>query len=306
MPKQSHTPALLQALDADGVAVTRAQIVERFGHKAFAQGRTGGQIAWILPGTYVLAARAAQRSTRLAACSRWLADRGAISGLAACHLYGLEIRDLPSIAVVIQRSRRSRLPPWIRRRSLTAGIPIQSVGGHRVVPLEYALIDAVRESGIDPVKGLLIDAIREGKTDSARILEALRSLPRVRHRRALARFLENLKGGIDSYLEYLADTHVFNVPELAALERQVVFWVDGKKYRVDALDRETMTAIELDSRKHHGSETARRRDIERDAALASIGILTLRFTYEQINSEPLKCRKRILATIASRRRQLAA
>ncbi len=306
MPRRTRTPALLKALDADGVAVTREQIVERFGHKAFTHGRAGGQIACIVPGIYVLAVRATHRSTRLAACTRWLADRGAISGLAACHIYGLEVRDLPNIAVVIQRSRRSRLPSWVHTRSLTAGIPIQNVDGHRVVPLEYALIDAVRERGLEGVKGPLLDAIREGKTDSARILEAVRSLPRVKHRRPLVRFLENLKGGIHSYLEYLADTCVFNIPQLAALERQVAFWVDGKEYRVDTLDRETMTAIELDSRKHHGSEAARRRDLERDAALASIGILTLRFTYEQICTEPLTCRKRILATIAARRRQIAA
>lgn len=306
MPKLSRLPALLAALDVEGRAVTRTEIVERFGYRAYREGRKRGSITRLVPGVYAHIDRVECLMTRLVACTRWLAGRGAVSGTAACLIYGLEPRSIPYVSVILTKTKRTITPKWIRATALNCALPTTTVSGVLVVTLECALIDAVWKLGLSKVKGLIIDAIRDNKTNSERITAALKYFPRIKHRRALVEFLTNLKGGVHSYLEYLADRDVFNVPELQQLERQVTFWVDSRKYVVDAFDRRTMTAIELDSRKHHGSEAARRRDLERDAALASIGVLTLRFTYQQVSNEPLKCRKRILDTIATRSRQLTA
>lgn len=297
----SQLPQLLMALDAERVVVTRAQMVERYGEKAYQHGLLDGIIVKVLPGLYAHRSRAEKLSTRLTACSRWLADDEAISGLAACRVHGLEPRSVPHITILLSSARRPRTPSWLRTHTFSRLPPVLNVSGYRVVAIEHALIHALSEHGVEFVKGLIIDAIRDDKCDVAVLLAALESTPRVSQRRKIVRFLSTLKRGIESYLEELADTTIFNVSELQGLERQVVFVVDGKKYRVDAYDRQSKTAIELDSRKHHGSEEARRRDIERDAALASIGIQTLRFTYEQVDKRPLWCRKMILATIAARR-----
>lgn len=306
MGKLSKLPALLAALDTPAAVMSFPEIVRDFGEATFRKGRALGVLEEILPGLYVRHDRAMDFNTRLAACSRWLNGRGAISGLAACVLHGLEPRRFARVEIVIDRKRRSPLPVWIDPHVVTHVVPHHEVKGHLAVTVECALIEATRKHGLGLTRGLIIDAIRDKKSDANRILGALVHVPRMAHRREFIAFLGELKNGIQSYLEDLADRTVFNVPELQGLERQVVFWVDGSKYVVDAFDRETMTAIELDSRKHHGSEEARRRDIERDAALASIGVQTLRFTFEHIQDRPLHCRKRILATIAARRRRTAA
>lgn len=306
MPRLSRLPELLAALRVEGRVATRSEISDRYGTAAFREGRRTGEIIRIVPGFYAHSDMAAALSTRLRACARWLPDRDAISGLAACTLHGLSPREVPRVSIVRARPRRGATPSWIKTRVLTNPPPAIWHQEHPVVTLECALIDAVWDSGVEAVKGLIIDAIREGKTSSERIMEALGYFPRIKHRRALIRFIEHLKGGVHSYLEYLSDRDVFSTPELQRLERQVEFWVKGVKYRVDAFDPVTKTAIELDSRKYHGSETSRRRDMERDAALASIGIQTLRFTYEQVVTKPLWCRRIILDTIAARRQLVAA
>lgn len=306
MPKPTKLPDLLAALDRPGIAVSRNEIISQFSEDAFNMGRRNGSIARILPRLYVHHTRIDQLSSRLVACSRWLHSDDAISGLAACHVHGLDVKDVPHIAVIRGREHRGETPAWIRSRSLNRPPPHLTIDRKRVVPLECALIDEVWERGVASAEGLIIDAIRENMTTAPRIRDALKYFPRIRHRRALIEFLTALKDGIDSYLELLADRAVFNVPDLRDLERQVTFTVDGRTYRVDAFDRSTRTAIELDSRKYHGTESARRRDIERDAALASIGIQTLRFTYEQVRYRPEWCRKIVRNTIAARRQRIAS
>lgn len=102
--------------------------------------------------------------------------------------------------------------------------------------------------------------------------------------------------------EHLADNSVLNAPGLRGFERQVVLRVAGRGYRVDAFDVESRTAIEFDGAKYHSDDRARRRDLERDVDLASIGVQTLRFTFEDVADRPSWCRDQILRTIATRRR----
>lgn len=301
MPAPSSLPALLNALNERGRAVTSDEIIARFGARAFKRGRASGQISKVLPGLYAHTDRAAELATRLAACTRWLDDDEAVSGLAACAIHGLDVTPGSDVAVVLSRRRRPMTPLWMRTRTLTDPPPNATVKNVRVVSLECAVIDEVWARGLSSTTGLIIDAIRAKKTSATRILTTLPLFPRIRDRRALRSFLDELTGGVHSYLEHLADKRVFNVPDLQNLERQIVFIVGDDEFRVDAYDRETKTAIELDSRKYHSSDAARRRDLRRDAALASIGIQTLRFTFEQIRDEPLWCRRIIRETIAARR-----
>lgn len=149
--------------------------------------------------------------------------------------------------------------------------------------------------------GLILDALREDLTNAQSILKHLPNYRRVPRRRELITFLSRLRNGIDSYLEWLADQRILNTPDLVHLERQKVFWIDGAKYQVDAYDEETKTAFEFDGKKYHNDDRARRRDIARDRALATIGIQVLRFTFEEVTGEPGRCRETIRKTIAARR-----
>lgn len=301
MGKTSRLPDLLAALNHDGAVATRSQIVHQYGSNAFRTGRARGHIVNVLPGIYAHSHHAKTVQTRVVATGRWLRENEAVSGLSACYLHGLVPRKLAEIAVVLPSSHSPRTPAWMSTRRLAAPIPIINVRGTPVAPLPHSLIHAWWDAGPREVTGLIIDAIRENLTSGSEILEALALFPRVKRRKKLLRLLEQLRDGIDSYLEHLADTTVLNTPDLRRLARQVRFVVAGKVYRVDAFDEETRTATEFDSRKYHNDDAARRRDIERDAALATIGIQTLRFTFEDVQDRPEWCRSVIQSTIAARR-----
>lgn len=302
MPKPSKLDTLVASLAADGVVARRRALVERFGQSAFDQAKASGQIVPLTRYIYAHRTRTQSTATRIVAANVWLARRGAISGAAACYLYGIEMRGLSSVSVVVDRARRLRAPAWIRVRHLIEPGPIFDMRGIRLVAPPQALIQAWWDEGSKAGRGLILDAIREKQTDAAELLKCLDRWPRVSRRRELVSFLSRLRGGIHSYLEYLADTTVLNTPDLCGLERQVPFTIDGRRYRVDTFDPATRTAIEFDSAAHHASDSARRRDLERDALLATIGVQTLRFTFEDVERRPRWCQQRIQATIAARRR----
>jgi very-short-patch-repair endonuclease len=63
-------------------------------------------------------------------------------------------------------------------------------------------------------------------------------------------------------------------------------------------------AVELDGAAYHGEPGQRERDIRRDAAVATFGIQTVRFSHPRIFGDPDGVRAEVLAILAVRRRQL--
>jgi very-short-patch-repair endonuclease len=65
-----------------------------------------------------------------------------------------------------------------------------------------------------------------------------------------------------------------------------------------------MVAIELYGAAYHDDTLARERDRRRDALLATLGWLTLRFSSRRLRREPDAARREALQTMAVRRAQL--
>lgn len=63
---------------------------------------------------------------------------------------------------------------------------------------------------------------------------------------------------------------------------------------------EAKVNFELDGRKWHSSAVARERDARRDAALAAMGIMVVRFTHDQLVRTPDLVRAQVLAILAAR------
>jgi very-short-patch-repair endonuclease len=59
-------------------------------------------------------------------------------------------------------------------------------------------------------------------------------------------------------------------------------------------------AVELDGSRYHSEDGARRRDIERDAELAAIGILTIRFSFQDVTERGAWCRRKVLDAVRHR------
>jgi len=112
--------------------------------------------------------------------------------------------------------------------------------------------------------------------------------------------LDDLAGGIDSFLELHATREVFTGPGFPALERHVKVRTSSRVYEADFYHRGARVDIETDGKKFHSDDEARRRDIERDVSLAAAGTLTLRFTFEDIMRRPQWCRAQAIAAINAR------
>lgn len=306
MGRRSQSFKVIAALKAGGAAVRRRELVAIYGQRAFDGACRSNKITPLLADVYVHRENASDLATRIAASTVHFRGRGALSGVAACVLMGLTPNRPYRVTVVVPSKRRCDAPGWLRIRRLVHPLPTVRWDGHLVIPLAHALIQAHWDEGFDVARGLILEAIRRRRVTGPELLRALGDYPRISRRRILREFLSLLRDGVHSYLEYLGDTMVLNVPDLRHLELQKEFRVRGKSFFVDAYDDETKTAFEFDGAAYHSDDAARRRDLERDAALATIGVQTIRFTYEDVTERPLWCRTTIRDILAARRGSLAA
>ena len=69
---------------------------------------------------------------------------------------------------------------------------------------------------------------------------------------------------------------------------------------LDAAWPEVCLAVEFDGAAFHTDPVARQRDLRRDAALAALGWVVLRFTFEDVAARPRDCAAQILAVYRRR------
>jgi hypothetical protein len=124
--------------------------------------------------------------------------------------------------------------------------------------------------------------------------------PELPGRGRLAELLGLIADGCESELEIFGVRHVLAIPGIPPCEQQYRMVLPSGPVRLDAAWPEAKLAIELDGAAFHGSQEARERDLRRDAALAALGWVVLRFSYRRLMREPEACRAEILA--AYRRR----
>ena len=150
----------------------------------------------------------------------------------------------------------------------------------------------------------VICAIQSRRTTPARLRAEAATLPRLPGRRALLDLVGVLDIGCASELEIWGHLHVFTGPDFAHLRRQLAVHIGRRTVYLDLADEATMVAIELDGAAYHDDTLARERDRRRDALLATLGWLTLRFSSRRLRREPGAARREALQTMAVRRAQL--
>lgn len=178
--------------------------------------------------------------------------------------------------------------------------PLQRIDGLPTVTAAAALTDCWPLLPPSERRAPVIDAVRRGIATVAELRSEVQRRPRLADRRALLELLELLAAGCESELEIWGLLHVFDAPGLRHGHRQ--YWVSagGRNYRLDLAYLAERVAVEMDGAGTHGSRSARERDIARDAALAAIGWLTLRFSYERLTQDVSGCRRETLAVLAHR------
>ena len=287
-------------------AASRADILTRFTRHALDRDIRSGFVIRILPNTYVGSAHRDAFAARAAAALAWAGPRAVLGGTSAAFAQHLITNEPPVITLCIPRTDRLRGPEWIRVIQPSVAMTPTHAGGLRVAPAVDAVIQAWSELGTGRGTALILNAVRRERITATALRARTSAYPRIRARRALIALLGPLGDGAESYLEHLAATRVFNTADFRGFRRQHPVRAAGRTYVLDMYDDSAKVAVELDGRAFHGDDAARRRDLERDADLASLGITTIRLTFEDVTGRPEWCRSRVRATLAARRRVRAA
>ncbi|MBW8173965.1 endonuclease domain-containing protein [Ornithinimicrobium sp. Arc0846-15] len=287
----------LEAYVSPGQAFTRHQLEHRFGGHALRDALERGLLDPMLPAVFGVAPTH-NFGCRALATSLWLDERGILGGTTALRLLTLLDRDPSQLTAIVPSETRLKTPPWLQLYRRSVQVPRGWADDMFVARADHALVQAWQPGR----EGVIIDAVRRRVVRVSAIANAAERYPRVQGRRDLQRLLTHLNGGVESYLEWIATTQVFTGREFGSFRRQVSVRVDGRRYVLDMWHEQARLAIELDGQAYHSGDAARQRDLTRDADLATLGVLTIRFTYADITSRPQWCRDRVRRILSTRLR----
>lgn len=282
---------------------THAQMCELTSRRTVDRAVARGDVVRLLPNQYCLATHAQSWHMRARAAVEWAGRGAALSGLAALAAYGFAPWPVETIDVVVPKGRHKRGPSWLRVRSLSAAFDTRVwVPSTAVVEPSLAVVMAHGMSASSRRAHVVHGAIHAGLVDVPKLERELTRASRLPGRADLARRLLLAGRGAESYLEEQAMVDVFRGVEFAGLVFQHEMVVEGRRYRIDAYDPVSRTAFELDGYAKHGTKEHRQRDVTRDAMLAKVGVLTVRFTYDDVTLRAAWCREVMLAAISQRSR----
>lgn len=176
------------------------------------------------------------------------------------------------------------------------------VRGLPTAPRETAVVSSWPLLGHADRRRTAIDAVRTGAVSVRHLRQEIDRHPKLGGRKDLVALIDLLDSGCESELEIWGLLRVFDVPGLRHGRRQVSVAVNGRRYRLDLAYDAERVAVELDGDRYHSTPEQRERDRRRDAALASVGWLTLRFSRQRLHMDVDGCRRETLATLAGRRR----
>ncbi len=150
--------------------------------------------------------------------------------------------------------------------------------------IEETVLDLAQASAtFDDAFGWLCRAVGRRLTTPELLRGALQERSRARWRGDLSIALGDITGGVRSPLERRYVTNVERPHGLPAARRQARIEVGGRRRYVDNLYEEAMLAVELDGLAAHPPEQ-RWADSHRDNELAAAGVLTLHFSWHDVNA----------------------
>jgi hypothetical protein len=229
--------------------------------------------------------------------------------MSALAVHGLVENEVTRLSVTVPRGRRVRTSRWLRVHRSDRAFAVVRARGLPATSVPRSLIDtwgdayrAKARRGYDGVvRAAVIRATRERGTTVSAIRAELDLRPQLAGRAALRQLLQDIADGSQSELEIFGARHVLAVPGLPTCQRQCeVRLAGGNRVFLDAAWPEVKVAVELDGAAFHGSQEARERDLQRDAALAALGWVVLRFSYRQVMRDPAGCRAQIAAVYRQR------
>lgn len=230
----------------------------------------------------------------------------ALSHLSALRQWGMcrgwdAGADDDTVHVTVPQRRSLRGQDGLSVHRATVLPRVARLGGLRVVSRADAVAGSWHLMRGPDRRAPAIDAVRQRLVSAVELTDAVGRHPRIRGRLELTQLISLLAAGCESELEIWGLLHVFDVPGLRHGRRQRRLRVGSEEYRLDIGFDDERVAVELDGETWHSTREQRERDRRRDAALATIGWLTLRFSRRRLHTDVAGCRSDTLATLAARR-----
>lgn len=211
----------------------------------------------------------------------------ALSFSTAAELYGLAPRPAQLIHVTVPRNQRIRPIPGAvvhySHRLDQSRHPVLLPPRTRIedTVLDLAQVAPRFEDAFD----WLCRAIGRRLTTPAELRSALQGRPRAKRRAELMIALADVADGAQSNLELRYVRKVERAHGLPTARRQAKIVSAGHSRYVDNLYEDAQLAVELDGRATHPPEQ-RWDDSHRDNDHASLGIMTVRYNWQDVNYRP--------------------
>ena len=166
--------------------------------------------------------------------------------------------------------------------------------------IEETVLDlAGREVSFEAAFAIASAACQRRLTTAARLRRAMDARAMLRWRAELTAALADVGAGVHSLLEYRYVRFVERPHGLPAAVRQAQLVAGGRVRYLDNLYREFGLCVELDGRQAHPDDR-RWLDVRRDNATAAGGLITLRYTWADIEARP--CETAVQVGLALRTR----
>ncbi len=311
-------PVLRELVERGGGLVTRVAAEQVVPAWTVQRACGDGDLVRVLPGVLVAAHLLDGRRSDLPAITRldpamghravcaWAQGCGALSHLSALDVWGLRrhVAGQPlHLSAPAEAGLRSRPGIVVHRRLGFVLEPPQVVArrGLPVSHLDQTLVDSWPLLPLDERPAPVIWAVNDRMTTPGRLRTALQSVPKLTGRAALRTLLTRLAEGCRSPLEIWGHDQVFIGPGMPVFRRQARVRVGPRTMYLDLLAERERVNIELDGATTHGNLREREVDLRRDALLATIGIVVVRFAHRRLIHEPDEVRRETLAILAHRR-----
>jgi very-short-patch-repair endonuclease len=259
-----------------------------------------GELKRVLPRAYMrTGAPISQPDGLLTAALRFVGGQGALSHTTAVRFWGLPGPDPDKVHVTVPDRVQPRTIGIIvvhRRRGFSVGHPQTVVrSGLEVVRLERAVVESWGTlDRTDERRAPVIAAVNDRRSTVDRLFAEAASIPNLPGRSKLLGLLDLLRDGCRSELEVWGHLHVFNHPGLPYPRRQLQVKLGARTIYLDVAYEAEKVIVELDDAKHHFGPDHRERDMRRDAALAMLGWLTLRFSHNRLVTNTDQLRRELL------------
>jgi REase_MTES_1575 len=283
-----------------------AALSTRAGPRSIGRWLASGRLIRLHPGWVTVPELAGDWTVRADAATGY--SGGPLSHMSALGVHQIVDTEVTRLQVTVSGERRVRSSRSLQVHRSRNALEVTRARGLPATSVARSLIDVWGDShrtravrGYDGVvREAFLRATRSRRVTVPELVAQLHVRPELPGRGRLAELLGLIADGCESELEIFGVRHVLAIPGIPPCEQQYRMVLPSGPVRLDAAWPEAKLAIELDGAAFHGSQEARERDLRRDAALAALGWVVLRFSYRRLMREPEACRAEILA--AYRRR----